>query len=92
MTVARDLADFLTRTSSSDLPRQAVEHAAMLIASTVASAAMGGALESSEIIHSLARERGGSPGGVDMVFLGPEIAGVGCCSGQCRDERCRGFR
>jgi hypothetical protein len=37
MTVARELAEFLTRTSSSDLPRQAVDHAAMLIASTIAS-------------------------------------------------------
>jgi hypothetical protein len=33
MTVARDLAEFLTGTSSADLPPQAVEHAAMLIAS-----------------------------------------------------------
>ena len=41
MTVARDLAEFLTGTSSADLPPQAVEHAAMLIASTLASAAMG---------------------------------------------------
>jgi hypothetical protein len=45
MTVARDLAEFLTRTSSADLPPQAVEHAAMLIASTLASAAMGAGLE-----------------------------------------------
>src|SRR5258705_12477424 len=61
MTIARELAEFLTRTSSFDLPRQAVEHAAMLIASTIASAAMGAGLESSEIIRTLARERGGSP-------------------------------
>src|SRR6267154_651038 len=59
MTVARDLAEFLTQTSSADLPPQAVEHAAMLIASTLASAAMGARLESSAIIRDLARERGG---------------------------------
>src|SRR5882757_1315330 len=59
MTVARDLAEFLTQTSSADLPPQAVEHAAMLIASTLASAAMGAGLESSAIIRELARERGG---------------------------------
>jgi hypothetical protein len=41
MTIARELAEFLTRTSAADLPRQAVEHAAMLIASTLASSAMG---------------------------------------------------
>jgi len=61
MTVARDLAEFLTRTSSADLPPQAVEHAAMLIASTLASAAMGAGLESAAIIRDLARERGGAP-------------------------------
>jgi 2-methylcitrate dehydratase PrpD len=60
MTVARDLAEFLTRTPSADLPPQAVEHAAMLIASTLSSAAMGAGLESSAIIRDLARERGGT--------------------------------
>jgi 2-methylcitrate dehydratase PrpD len=60
MTVARDLAEFLTGTSSADLPPQAVEHAAMLIASTLASAAMGAGLESSAIIRDLSRERGGT--------------------------------
>jgi len=61
MTVARELAEFLTRTAASDLPRQATEHAAMLIASTLASAALGTGLESSGIIRDLARERGGRP-------------------------------
>jgi 2-methylcitrate dehydratase PrpD len=60
MTVARDLAEFLTGTSSADLPPQSVEYAAMLIASTLASAAMGSGLESSTIIRDLARERAGS--------------------------------
>src|ERR1700730_16969546 len=60
MTVARDLAEFLTQTSSTDLPLQAVEHAAMLIASTLARAAMGAGLESSAIIRDLAHERGGT--------------------------------
>lgn len=59
MTVARELARFLTETSSADLPAQAVEHSAMLIASTIAGAAMGSELESSAIIRSLAQERGG---------------------------------
>ena len=59
MTIARELAEFLTGTSVTDLPAQAVEYAAMLIARTIASAAMGSDLESSAIIRSLARERGG---------------------------------
>ena len=61
MTVARELAEFLTRTSTSELPPQAVEHAAMLIASTLASAAFGTGLESAAIIRGLAQEHGGRP-------------------------------
>ena len=61
MTVATELAEFLTRTSSSDLPQQAIDHAAMLTASTLASAAMGSRLESSGIIRALACDRGGRP-------------------------------
>ncbi len=61
MTVARDLAEFLTRTAASDLPPQAIDHAAMLIASTIASAAFGSGLKSAAIIRALARERGGRP-------------------------------
>jgi len=61
MTVARQLADFLAATSVHDLPPQALDHAAMLIASTLASAAMGSGLASARIIRDLARERGGRP-------------------------------
>ena len=73
MTVARELAQFLTGTSVTDLPPQAVEHAAMLIASTVASAAMGTGLESSAIIRSLARERGGAPQASLWFDPGPKL-------------------
>ncbi len=61
MTVARDLADFLTRTTATELPAQAIDHAAMLIASTIASAALGSDIVSARIIGTLARERGGRP-------------------------------
>ncbi|HVC61552.1 MAG TPA: MmgE/PrpD family protein [Acetobacteraceae bacterium] len=61
MTVARQLAGFLTATSTADLPAQALDHAAMLIASTVASAARGTRLESARIIRTLACDRGGRP-------------------------------
>jgi 2-methylcitrate dehydratase PrpD len=73
MTIARDLAEFLTRTSPDDLPPQAVEHAAMLIASTLASAAMGAGLESSAIIRDLARERGGSAEASVWFDPGPKL-------------------
>ena len=58
MTVAHDLAEFLVGTNARDLPAQALDHAAMLIASTIASAAFGFGLESTAIIRALARERG----------------------------------
>ena len=61
MTVARQLADFLAGVSVADLPPQALDHAAMLIASTIASAAAGTRLESARIIRDLARERGSRP-------------------------------
>ena len=61
MTVARSLADFLTQVSYVDLPPQTIDHAAMLIASTLASAALGSGIASSTIIRALARERGGTP-------------------------------
>ena len=73
MTVARVLAEFLARTSSSDLPRQAIDHAAMLLASTFASAAMGAGLESSEIIRSLARDRAGRPEASIWFASGPKL-------------------
>src|SRR5215472_13669566 len=73
MTVARELAEFLTETSVTDLPPQAIEHAAMLIASTLASSAMGSGLASSAIIRSLARERGGTSDASLWFDTGPKL-------------------
>src|SRR5438128_10951430 len=61
MSIAGELARFVTRTSVDDLPPQALERARMVIASTIASAAMGVDIVSSRIIRELARERGGAP-------------------------------
>jgi 2-methylcitrate dehydratase PrpD len=61
MSVARDLANFLTGVTVADLPPQALDHAAMLVASTIASAAMGSGLKSAAIIKDMARSLGGSP-------------------------------
>ena len=73
MTVARELAEFVTGTSVADLPAQAVEHAAMLVTSTLASAAMGSGLASSAIICSLAREHGGAPEASLWFDPGPKL-------------------
>jgi 2-methylcitrate dehydratase PrpD len=73
MPVARELAEFLTCTASADLPRQAGQHAAMLIASTLASAAMGAGLQSTAIIRDLARERGGTAEASLWFDTGPKL-------------------
>ena len=73
MTVARSLADFLTQVSYADLPPQTVEHAAMLIASTLASAAWGSGIASSGIIRALAREHGGTPEASIWFDSGPKL-------------------
>ena len=58
MTVARELAAFLTETKTANLPAQALEHAAMVVASTLASAAFGTNIESARIIRAMVQERG----------------------------------
>jgi 2-methylcitrate dehydratase PrpD len=73
MSIARDLATFLTRTSYADIPQQAIEHAAMLISSTVASAACGSGIASSSIIRALAKEHGGKPDASIWFDSGPKL-------------------
>jgi 2-methylcitrate dehydratase PrpD len=60
MSAARDLANFLAGVTARDLPPQTLDHATMLVASTIASAAMGSGLESASIIKDMARSLGGS--------------------------------
>ena len=73
MTVAGELAEFRTRVGSAELPRQALDHAAMLIASTLASAALGSEIQSSVIIRELAREHGGSSEASVWFDDGPKL-------------------
>jgi hypothetical protein len=61
MSIAGELARFVTETRVDDLPPLALERARMVIASTIAGAAMGAAIVSSRIIRELARERAGAP-------------------------------
>ncbi|MFL5280861.1 MAG: MmgE/PrpD family protein [Rhodopila sp.] len=61
MTVAGRLSDFLTQVAAADLPDQALQHAAMIIASTIASAACGTGIRSAQIVRELAKEQGGRP-------------------------------
>ncbi len=59
--LALSLAQFLNRTRYADLPPKAIEHARMIIASTLASAAPGSRIDSARIVRELAKERGGKP-------------------------------
>src|SRR3989441_3915130 len=61
MSIAGELARFVTGTSVNELPPLALERARMVIASTIASAAMGADIVSSRISRELARERTGAP-------------------------------
>jgi len=55
------LARFLNRTRYEELPAKAIEHAKMILASTLASAAAGSIIGSARILRDLAKERGGRP-------------------------------
>ncbi len=59
MTIARTLAEFLVGKDLEDLPEQAVTHAKMVLASTLASAACGYDLPSAALVRTLETERGG---------------------------------
>jgi len=57
--LALTFAQLLNRARFTDLPPKAVEHAKMIIASTLASAAPGSLIDSARIVRELAKERGG---------------------------------
>ena len=61
MSVARELAAYVARQRFADLPPKAIDYAELLIASTVASAALGSTIESSKIIRAVEVERAGKP-------------------------------
>ena len=79
MTIAASLAQHLTRTTFNDLPPLAVDHAAMMISSTIASAAMGQGIRSSRIVRELAREQGGTPEASIWFDGGARIPAVNAC-------------
>ena len=61
MTIATDLARLVNNTRYEDLPARAIDHAAMMIASTIASAGMGQSIRSARIVRELTKEQGGTP-------------------------------
>ena len=73
MSFARDLAAFLAPRGYDDLPPRATDYAAMLIASTFASAACGREIVSARIVRELARERGGTAQASLWFDAGPKL-------------------
>jgi len=73
MTIARDLAEFLVDTGYADLPSQAVDHAAITIASTLASAACGIGIPSTQIVRDMMQERGGRAEATVWFDAGPRL-------------------
>jgi 2-methylcitrate dehydratase PrpD len=61
VTVAETLAEFVASTRFQDLPDRTIELAAMIVASTLASAACGRNIISARIIRDVEVERGGRP-------------------------------
>ena len=61
MTIAESFSEFLINVTYDELPEQAVDHAAMIIASTLASAACGRHINSSQIVSDIEIQRGGTP-------------------------------
>jgi len=76
MSVARELAAFLTGVSYDDLPPLAIERAKMIIASTLASAAVGTKIDSAAIIKGLEVQRGGTAEG-SIWFDGTKLPVAG---------------
>ena len=77
MTIAETLAEFLAATRFQDLPGRTTDLAAMIVASTLASAACGRAIASARIIREIEIERGGRPdasvwfeGGMKLPVVG----------------------
>ena len=55
------LARAVNRMRYEDLPARAIEHAKMILASTLSSAAPGALIDSARILRDIAKERGGRP-------------------------------
>lgn len=73
MTIAEAMAESLLNTQFDDLPDQAIDHAAMIISSTLASAAYGVNISSAQIVRDLAKARGGTPEASIWFDPGPKL-------------------
>ena len=72
MSIAAELAAFVSATASADLPPLALERARMSIASTVASSAVGFDISSAQAIRAIEKENGGAPQ-ASLWFVGGKL-------------------
>ncbi len=79
MTIAAELARNIINTRYENLPAQAVDHACMMIASTIASAAAGTTIGSSKIVRDLVKEQGGTPEASIWFDNGAKIPAANAC-------------
>jgi len=77
MTIAETLAGFLVATRFEDLPERTTDLAAMIIASTLASAAAGRHIRSAQIIRDIELERGGRVDATVWFEGGVKLPAVG---------------
>ncbi|MPS29446.1 MAG: hypothetical protein E2576_25545 [Alcaligenaceae bacterium] len=77
-TLARRYGEFIVSTKLAAMPPDAVRNGQMLVASTLASAALGSTLESSRVVRRLEAERGGKP--LSTVWFGnwEDLPAVAC--------------
>ena len=73
MTIAAQLARLVTRVAYEELPSKAIDHACMMISSTLASASAGYDIVSSRIVRELLVEQGGAPDASIWFHRGPRI-------------------
>ncbi len=78
-TLAATLAQMVTRTLYDQLPPLALDHAAMMISSTIASAAAGYNITSSRVIRELAREQGGTAEASIWFDNGAKLPAISVC-------------
>ena len=71
LSLAREFATRLATVEFDELPPEPVTNAAMLVASTLASAALGSTIPSAAIIRGLCAERGGTPQSTMWFSTGP---------------------
>lgn len=79
MTIAAELAHNILNTTYDDLPDLAVDHACMMIASTIASAAAGQSIRSTGIVRALVRAQGGTPEASIWFSRGAKVPAVNAC-------------